>query len=344
MAAEMPINGTRALRFGLVGLGVHGGRYAAHLLEGDVPGARLVAVCRRDRKAGEAWAAERGVRFHADVAALAADPGVDAVAVVTTPDLHPDIVDAVAAAGKPILIEKPLAVDGARAARIVRTVEGRGITAMVAQTLRFNSVVRTLREHMESIGPLHTVSLSQRMEPGRQAWQTDPSVAGGGNILHTGIHLFDLLRHLTGEEVDRVSCETRRVINSAIEDAFGAVMGLSSGGAIALVDSSKATRSRSGRIELAGEGGQLVGGHVHGFAFRIAGYERTDLRPPPPVPTVRETLRAFVAAVRGGGSPPITVTDGMRAVEIADACYRSAAEGSAAPVLRAGDRNQGYRS
>lgn len=321
------------VNFGLIGLGVHGRRYAAHLLE-DVPGARLVAVCRRDRKAGEAWAAERGLRYHGDAAALSADPGVDAVAVVTTPDLNPAIIERAAAQGKHVLIEKPLALDGAAATRIARAVEGRGVTVMVAQTLRFNSVVRTLAAHVPSIAPLHAVSLSQRMEPSRLTWQADPAVAGGGNILHTGIHLFDLLRHLTGEEVDRVSCETRRVINPGLEDSFGAVMRLSSGRTVALVDCSKATRSRSGRIELVGEGGQLVGDHVHGFAFRIHGYERTDLCPPAPVPTVRETLRAFVEALRRGGPPPITVTDGMRAVEIADACYRSAATGRSVPVER----------
>jgi predicted dehydrogenase len=173
------------------------------------------------------------------------------------------------------------------------------------------------------------------MEPRRLGWQADAAVAGGGNILQTGIHLFDLLRFLTGGEVDRVSCETHRVLNPELEDAFGAVMQLSSGGVIALVDSSKATRSRSGRIELVGEGGQLVGDHVHGFALRICGYERVDLSPPPPVPTVRETLRAFVQAVREGAPPPVTVVDGMRAVEIADACYRSAAEGRPCRVERA---------
>jgi predicted dehydrogenase len=320
--------------FGLIGLGVHGVRYAAHLLE-DVPGARLVAVCRRDRKAGAAWAAQRSVRYHADPDALLADPGVDAVAVVTTPDLHPGLIERAAAEGKHVLVEKPLAVNGAEAARIARAVEGRGITVMVAQTLRFNSVVRTLGAHVASIAPLHAVSLSQRMEPGRLAWQADPAVAGGGNILHTGIHLFDLLRHLTGEEVDRVSCVTARVINPGLEDSFGAVMRLSSGRTIALVEGSKATRSRSGRIELAGEGGQLVGDHVQGCALRVSGYERADLSPPAPVPTVRETLRAFLEALHAGGPPPITVNDGMRAVEIADACYRSAAEGRPVPVERA---------
>jgi len=329
----MPIEASGTVRFGLIGLGLHGNRYAGHL-SADVPGARLVAVCRRDRKAGETWAAAEGVRYHADYRDLLADPGVDTVAVVTTPNLHLEIVRAAVSSGKHVLVEKPLAVDGAAAAQIAGAVEGSGITVMVAHTLRWNSVVRTLRRHVETIAPLHTVSLSQRMEPSRLPWQADPAIAGGGNILHTGVHLFDLLRLLTGEEVEGVSCETHRVRNPGLEDAFGALMRLSSGRTIALVDSSKATRSRSGRIELVGERGQLVGDHVHGFALRISGYERIDLLPPPPVPTVRETLRAFVQALRKGEPPPVTVVDGMRAVEIADACYRSAAEGRPSRVER----------
>src|SRR3990172_2116440 len=152
----IPIEASGTVRFGLIGLGVHGSRYGTHLL-GDVPGARLVAVCRRDReagatwaaagggrgwgpvrgarlvavcrrdrKAGETWAAAEGVRYHADYRDLLADPGVDAVAVVTTPNLHPEIVGAAVLSGKHVLVEKPLAVDGAAAARIAGAVEGSG--------------------------------------------------------------------------------------------------------------------------------------------------------------------------------------------------------------------------
>ncbi|MDP3937789.1 MAG: Gfo/Idh/MocA family oxidoreductase [Deltaproteobacteria bacterium] len=322
------------LRFGLIGMGAHGSRYAAHLAQ-DVPGARLAAVCRRDRAAGEAWAAAHGARFYEDYDGLIADPGVDAVAAVTTPDLHLDIARKAASRGKHLLIEKPLSVNAMEAARLARAVAGSPVTVMVAQTLRWNSVVRALREHANEVGTLHVLRLSQRMEGQPHPWQRDEAVAGGGNILHTGIHLFDLVRHLTGDEVEAVSCETRRVHNPALEDVFAAVMRLAGSGALVLVDSSKATRSRSARIELVGEGGQLVGDHVHGYARRITGYEIVDLAPAAPVHTVREALSDFVAAVSRGGPPPVTVEDGLRAVEIAEACYRSAASRGPVAVERA---------
>ncbi len=323
-----------ALRFGLIGLGTHGRRYAAHLLR-EVPGARLEAVCRRNREEGSAWAAAHGVRYFQDYRALLADPAVEAVAVVTTPNLHLEIAREAARLDKHLLLEKPLSVDGRSAALLVEAVAPMRATVMVAQTLRWNSVVRTLRAHIGEIGPLHAVSLSQRMEPSPHAWQRDRAVAGGGNILQTGIHLFDLLRYFTGDEVERVSCQMQRVLNPELEDAFAAVMNLRQSGANALVEGSKATRSRSGRIELVGEEGQLVGDHVHGYASRIVGYEAVDLAPPPPVFTVKEALGDFVKAIRHGAEPPVTAEDGLRAVELAEACYRSAEKGLPARVERA---------
>ena len=65
----------------------------------------------------------------------------------------------------------------------------------------------------------------------------------------------------------------------------------------------------------------------------MRGRERTTITVPPPVPTVREALRAFVAAVRDGTPMPITIDDGVRAVAIVDACYRSASHAGAAVTV-----------
>jgi predicted dehydrogenase len=59
----------------------------------------------------------------------------------------------------------------------------------------------------------------------------------------------------------------------------------------------------------------------------VRGPERLTLPVPSPVPTVRETLGAFVRALRKGTSFPISIEDGQRAVAIVDAAYRSAERG-----------------
>jgi predicted dehydrogenase len=71
-------------------------------------------------------------------------------------------------------------------------------------------------------------------------------------------------------------------------------------------------------------------------AWRIRGAERTPIPVAPAVPTVREILRAFVAAVRDGGPLPVPVEEGLRAVAIVDAGYRSAAAGGAPVAVAVG--------
>ena len=100
----------KLVRLGLIGTGKHGSRYAKHIVE-DLPQAELAAVCRRDRQQGEKLAASYGCPFYADYHALMQDARIDAVALVVPPAFHGEIVAAACAAGKHLLIEKPLAVD-----------------------------------------------------------------------------------------------------------------------------------------------------------------------------------------------------------------------------------------
>jgi predicted dehydrogenase len=314
------------IAIGLIGAGKHGQRYAGHIGT-DVPELALAALSRRDIVRGAEQARALGCAFHRDWESLVADPAVEAVVAVVPPSLHPSIAAAVAAAGKPLLIEKPLATTGAAALEMVRVLRAAGVPALMAHTLRWNAVVRAIRDRLPSLGTLRALWLNQRFEPSPLAWLDDPARAGGGIILHTGVHSFDLVRWLTGREVRRVWCRLARVDTARTEDNFVAVLELDGSDTLVAVNGSRSTAGRSGLIDVAGAHGQIVGDHALGFAYGVRGLDRTPIAVGEPVPTVREALRAFAGLLTRGEPPPVTLEDGARAVLIAEACRRSAEAG-----------------
>jgi predicted dehydrogenase len=328
---QLSFSAMKPLRIGLIGAGKHGSRYAKHIVE-DIPQAELAAVCRRNRREGEQLAKARGCLYYADYRALLADRSIAAVAVVVPPAFHGEIVGAACRAGKHILVEKPFAISVAEGRRLYDCLAASGVRCMVAHTLRFNSVVQTLKLHLPEIAPLHSIYLSQRFEPSPLVWLDHKAESGGGIVLHTGVHSFDLLRFLSGNEVTTVWCETTQVFTKETEDNFMMTCRMSEPGLKGMVAGSRSTQSRSGLIEISGEKGQLLGDHTHGFAYRIKGFERLPLAVASSALTVCESLKAFVEGVQHGTPFPITVEDGLRAVAVAEACYRSALSGLAARV------------
>jgi predicted dehydrogenase len=315
------------IRFGLIGLGIHGQRYARHIMQ-DIKGAELYAVCRQDPAQGEAFARTHNVRYYREYLDLLSDPQVDAVVVVTPPALHERICTTAVLAGKPVLVEKPLAHNTREGINIVEAVARSGTVLMVSQTLRFNSVVRTLEHHLDELGPIHTISINQRLEPSEREWSDNFAAAGGGVILHTGVHIFDLVRFFSGDEVRRVYCETDRIMYEELEDSFVATLRLRKSKIRCVVDAARYTEGRSGRIELVGERGQLVGDHVHGYGLLIRGRQPVPLDVPAAVNTVEESLKAFVQTLLHDEEPPISAVDGLLTLEIAEACYHSASSGA----------------
>jgi predicted dehydrogenase len=321
----------KPLRIGLIGAGKHGSRYARHIVE-DLPQASLAAVCRRNRQEGEQLAATYGCAYYADYHSLLADSQIDAVAVVVPPTFHSAIVAAACQTGKHLLVEKPFATSVAEAHRMCERIAASGTRCMVAHTLRFNAVVQTMKAHLHAVAPLHSIYLSQRFEPSPLAWLDRKAESGGGIVLHTGVHSFDLLRFLGGGEIEQVWCQTNKVFTKETEDNFAMTCSFSDSLLKGVVLGSRSTYSRCGLVEIVGEKGQLVGDHAHDFVYLLKGLVRTPLSVAPPVPTVRETLKAFVEGLQHGTSFPITVEDGLRAVAVAEACYRSAASGQTITV------------
>lgn len=320
---------------GLIGLGRHGMRYARHLLE-PRPEARLVAVCRRDIAQGVAFAAERRVRFYPDYRDLIADPEVEALLVVTPPSLAPPICREGARWRKPMLIEKPLAVTGADAREMVRVTSAAGIPLMTAQTVRYEAAVLALREELDSVGPRRYLTLSNRVEPRPEVTQHPEEYGGRGVLLETGIHLLDLVRFLTGEEVVEVRCEMDRPTPTSAESR--ALASLRTAGEFrCIVDSSRVTGGRVSRAEWVGKRGQVGGDWIQHRLWRLTSRDVLEEWKVDNRPTVVSVLHAFLEALHRGMPMPVSGLDGQRAVEIADACYRSAAQDGRPVAVDQGD-------
>ena len=314
----------RHWQVGVIGAGKHGSRYARHLAQ-DVPGLKLVAVSRRS-EAGKAQAEQWSCRWHADWRNLVADPEVECIVAALPPALNGEVAAACANAGKPLLLEKPMAISVAEADAIQACFAQQGVALTIGQTLRYNRVIRMLRERVADLGPLYSFTANQRLEPTTLDWLDDPALAGAGVSFHSAVHVFDALRFITGREIVRVTARVRCLHSARLEDHLVALVEMDNG-AVGTVDCSKIGPARSGRFEFIGAKGQLHGDQVHHFGEMISGVHRELLDPGEPVSTIVPLLREWLEFFRGKQANPIPAAEGLAAVRVCEACLRSAAEG-----------------
>jgi predicted dehydrogenase len=297
----------------VVGAGVHGSRYAEHLLRGDVPGARLAGVCRRTASESGRWIS-RGVRFETEAAALIDAPGVEAVVVASTPDLHEEHALAVLARGRPLLLEKPVAPDIASCARIRAAAGKARVPVLVGHSHRFNPVALRFREELRGLGALRSLSLAQAHPRAPLPWQFERPA--GGALLCLGVHLADLVRWFLGEDIGEVT-DGRYESGPFEAESSAVVSARTSSGIVVRIECDIAAPARRGDLAADGDGGRLEGSLVE---HRLARAGR-PLPLPPPVPGLVPLLGSFVAAVRGGSpGEAAALEDGIAAVEFVERC------------------------
>lgn len=313
----------KKIKVGIIGTGRHGTRYANHIIH-DVPGIELKAICRRSpegRKQAETW----NVLLHDDCKDLICNPAVEAVIAVTPPYMNLAIAEACVRERKPLLIEKPLAVNSFVASQIVRSFRSANVPLTVGHALRFNSTIKTLQKELYRIGTVFLFSANHRLEKAPQDWQDNPDMAGGGVILHNAVHIFDALRFITGREVVRVRSSMFCRNTLKVEDLFTAQIEME-GGLVGMVDASNVSKSRSGHYDFVGSEGQLRGDQVHGYIKFIHGKTIEQFPNDKPTPTIIPLLTAWRDYLEGNGPNPVTGEDGLAAVLICDACRESAIE------------------
>jgi len=315
------------LRIGLIGAGRHGGRYIHHLLH-NLPEACLAALCRKRIEEGVPSLPTTEIPVYGDYRDLIADPTVEAVVVVTPPTLCPEICLEAVKARKPLLIEKPLAPTGREARAMVAAAEEAGLLLMTAQTMRFESAILLLKDHLPEIGRFRYATFTSRIEmkPGAKTWSTTAGQRGA--LLEFGIHLLDVVPFVTGEEVVAVRCELDH-IPAIAPDTMAIVQAQTTSGIRCVMDIARVVAGRVARTEWVGTQGQISADWFHHRVTGVIGDGAPHEWVVHPQQTILATLRAFVHAIETNTPPPITGRDGCRAVEVADACYRSAELGGA---------------
>ncbi|NNE07400.1 MAG: Gfo/Idh/MocA family oxidoreductase [Gemmatimonadetes bacterium] len=310
-------------RLGLLGTGRHGVRYAQHLRAGDIEGAELRAIGRRDHEAGRALAGEWGVAYCESAAEMAARDDVDALLVVSQSHHHLDAVRAAANHRKPALIEKPLAMTVRECDEIAALVRDAKIPAMVAQTTRYEGPVAGLLAALPRIGAVRQISfvLTSEDRTHDEAGSFAPRLDDGGAILDSGVHYFDLLGLLV-DPVAWVSASPLHVRGTHLDDGYSAVLETRAGVRVT-INMGRWGKSRHEFVEVAGDEGILHLSRTPPSLALIEGRARVEL-PFPEVPgTIVPTLEDFVRVARGEIESPIPIEAGREAVRIAEACCQS---------------------
>lgn len=323
------------LGVGLIGLGEIGQVYA-EAIAGSTS-ARLAAVCEVD-EGRIAWATERHpVAVHRDIAALVADPDVDVVAICLPHNLHRPAALQAIAAGKDVLLEKPMAISVAECDEINAAAAAAGVTVGVSHNRLFVPSIERARALIDSGDVGAPVFIRHRIGihdpyPG---WRSVPEMVGGGLLSDSGAHAFYVLQHLFGRVVDvraildRPAAEGEMLAIVHLTFACGAA-GLIEGnfyGPDGQFDDSIEIVTKRSVMRLGG-----LEQICFGFRPQEPRFERyqdrrwTDEDVPAMdwVGSVSTSVRAFLDALAAGRPVPTTGADGRENVRLIHEAYRNA--------------------
>ena len=256
--------------------------------------------------------------------------------IASSTDTHADLIIRSAAAGKAIFCEKPVDLDLDRARKCADAVSKAGVPCMIGFNRRFDPTFAALKKRLDSgeIGEPEMLIITSR-DPG--APPVSYIKGSGGIFKDMLIHDFDMFRFILGEEAETVyatgSCLTDPAIAEAGDIDSTAVSIRTRGGKLCQINTSRrAVYGYDQRFEVLGSQGMLQAGNVR--PTEVASYTSKAVSTDVPEAFFLERYSAayatemaqFFGAVRESGPVPITIEDGVKALELADAASRSWAE------------------
>ena len=330
------------VRIGMIGAGFIAGYHLDGLRAAG--GAEVRVIAGRTPEKTAAVAARHGIAATtADWREVLDRDDIDAVVVTTPDDTHPEIAIAAAAAGKHILLQKPMARTADECRRIIAAANAAGVRLQVSFMHRYFEEVVLARQLLadDAIGRPYSMRM-RNATPGPDwgAWFYSRARVGGGVVMQLGVHGIDLLRHLFGD-IGFVSANTAllrtercladaSVVHPDNEDHALALYRFASG-ALATHEMSMSELAGCDRftLEIYGERGTIWLRSGRGaLAIHAPAHTGTRDWVLPALPAREPGARqhqAFLEMVRGNDAQDTTPADGLASVQVAEAIYRSSA-------------------
>jgi myo-inositol 2-dehydrogenase/D-chiro-inositol 1-dehydrogenase len=284
------------------------------------------------------------VSSSSDVMSVIRDPAVKAVVICTPTPTHAALVEAAAAAGKHVFCEKPLDLDIDVARRAADAARSAGVILQVGFNRRFDPSFRRVRDAVRDgeIGALCMLRIISR-DPAPPPIEYVKS--SGGIFLDMMIHDFDMVRFVSGDEVEEVHAfganhVDRRIGEAGDVDTAVVSLRLASGALATIENSRRAVYGYDQRVEAFGVNGAIEAGNrtasttwlktaagvrsenpLHFFTERYEAAYRLE-------------LAAFLDAVLNGAEPECSGADALPPLAIADAARRSLQSGRPERVAR----------
>jgi UDP-N-acetyl-2-amino-2-deoxyglucuronate dehydrogenase len=346
--------------FGIVGAGVISATHADAIA--SIPDARLVAVTDVDPERATALAERHGCAAEPTLDALLARDDVDVVGVCVPSGLHAEVGIRAAAAGKHLVVEKPVDVSLEAADRLISAARAGGVLMTVISQHRFDAGLISLRRLLDD-GALGRLVLgeastkwyrSQDYYDGaawRGTWALD-----GGSLMNQGVHYLDLLLWCMGPVAEVTALYSTQTHRVEVEDAALAVLRFASGAVGTVVASTAVFPGFAQRLEISGTAGTVViedgeitrrslsadsaeadgaaadgaaaggaagGGAAGGGAQPAAAATPAGLD----IASHAAQISDLLDAIDEGRQPSVTGADGRAALEVVLAVYESARDG-----------------
>ena len=332
------------VRFGVVGLGM--GRVRARLVT-ETDGAVLQGVCDTDQERLDAIAEELGCRSSSNYDDLLADNDIDVIYVMTASGTHLDFVEKAAAAGKHVIVTKPMEVTVDRCRRLVEACRSKGVHLVVDLEMRYLPQMQRLKAAIDA-GELGDIVFAEaRVKVWRSqayydqgdGWRGTWALDGGGSLTNQGIHAVDSLVWLCGDPT--VTAARSGAFNHRIEgeDLTLAILELPNGspGLIMTTTCNHLGEELSSQqyvqspfnpdfgVSISGTLGSASNLAVAGPEVRVKFEEDGRDGLDAPIPDApKSAVEDMVRVLRDGASPFVPGEEGVRSVRLAEEVYRVA--------------------